>query len=380
MCEKAPFKRSISALEEIEDNPIEPLHKRPRLTQKNLQICEMQSSNANTNTPFQPLPSRPPTLSTAKTTKTKSVSASDSAFGDAALANHIYDHTTSLQPANIGYWNEVCSRSRDTASPDESQYQDYVYHIHAANSEATIIQHNQKLLKEYKGASEHGYRKTYNETLSEVPANIGFNNGLSNAQPDLLEGYDLAMYRPFPARKELQGTAVLKRGARATTLPHFAGEWKGPGKDLRQAASQAAYDGAIMVRGRTDALSYLHRSDPDNYANVATFTSDGTILDVYTHHSTFDGETTEYHQSQIKEVSLTASYDEYKKGRRILRNVQDATRDFASALKHDLVSNWNLRKDGNRGAAIVEGVNNAAEYAPTLRKELLGDGFGRCML
>ncbi|ESZ89824.1 hypothetical protein SBOR_9793 [Sclerotinia borealis F-4128] len=198
-------KRSLSASEEISVNSVEPSSKRPKLTEKNLHLCEMQSST----TQFQSQRSHPPTLSTTKTSRSNSIPTSDSMFGNAANTNHINDPITSTEPANLDDWKEIINRSRDTASPDEKD-----------------------------------------ETLCEVPPNLGFNNNLSHAQPDLLEGYDLSAFRPFEAREELGGTAVLKRGPSATTLPHFAGELKGPGKSLKKADMQAAYDAAIMVHGR----------------------------------------------------------------------------------------------------------------------------------
>ncbi|KAJ8070829.1 hypothetical protein OCU04_001190 [Sclerotinia nivalis] len=173
---------------------------------------------------------------------------------------------------------------------------------------------------------------------------MGFNNGLSPAQPDLLEGYDLTKFRPHPIQEKLK-FAILTPGMNATILAHFAGEWKGPGKDLRHAEIQAAYDGAIMVCGRKEALSSLDRSDLDNCAYVATFTSDGTILSIYSHHSTSDGTITEYHQTSIKNIMLTGSYDEYKRGLRMIRNVQDFAKDNAFILKDDLVSSWKLAKN-----------------------------------
>ncbi|KAF7868497.1 hypothetical protein EAF04_005028 [Stromatinia cepivora] len=343
LCEKNISKRSASAFEENNDNPIEPSRKRSRLTRENLQIFEMQSSNPNTFTQSQasqaPPLSTTKTSNTSKTSRTKSISASDSAFGDTALNNHIYDHMASLKAANLECWVDICNRSRDSGSPDEMEYEDYNHNIASARSEAGIVQHSQKLFKEYKGVSEHGYRKSFNEALSHIPSNMGSNNGLSPAQPDLLEGYDLTKFRPYPIQEELR-FAILKPGMNATTLAHFAGEWKGPGRDLRQAEIQAAYDGAIMVCGRKEALSSLGRSDPDNCAYVATFTSDGTILSMDSHHSTFDGKTTEYHQTLIKKIMLTGSYDEYKRGLRMMRNVQDFTKNNASSLKDDLVSSW----------------------------------------
>jgi len=79
-----------------------------------------------------------------------------------------------------------------------------------------------KLLKEY----ERGYRRVYNQALSDFPKNVGFNTGLFAPRPDIIEGLDLREFKSFPVRQELGGATVPTSENNATTLPHLAGEWK----------------------------------------------------------------------------------------------------------------------------------------------------------
>jgi hypothetical protein len=133
--------------------------------------------------------------------------------------------------------------------------------------------------------NEPGYHKSYNQAFNNFPKNVGFNNDLSAAQPDMVKGLDLTQFDPFPAREQLGGAATVYSGPEATTLPHLAGEWKGPGKDMILAQTQAAYDGACMVYGRNEARSFLEEPDPADHAFVSTFTTDGTTVNTFAHYS-----------------------------------------------------------------------------------------------
>lgn len=78
-------------------------------------------------------------------------------------------------------------------------------------------------------------------------------------------------FDPFPGGQQLGWAAVPALGPRAITLPHLAGEWEGPGKDMVLAQVRAEYDGGCMVYGRNQAVSFFNNLDPPGYA---TFTTD----------------------------------------------------------------------------------------------------------
>ncbi len=40
------------------------------------------------------------------------------------------------------------------------------------------------------------------------------------------------------------------------TLPHIAGEWKGPDGSMKEATLQSGYDGAALVYARNQALAH----------------------------------------------------------------------------------------------------------------------------
>lgn len=85
------------------------------------------------------------------------------------------------------------------------------------------------LLKSYDGP---GYQRSYNQAFSSFSQNVRFNNDLSAAQLDIVEALDIPEFDPFPVREQLGGAAIVYLGPQATILPHLAGEWKGPRKDI----------------------------------------------------------------------------------------------------------------------------------------------------
>ncbi len=103
-------------------------------------------------------------------------------------------------------------------------YNDYVDRVEGAGNEATVVIHTSELLKRY----PKGYRQAYNRAFTNLPGDVGFNNGLSAPQPDFVEGLEAEEYRPFPADDCVPGAALYRDDPRSITLPHIAGEWKGP--------------------------------------------------------------------------------------------------------------------------------------------------------
>jgi hypothetical protein len=189
------------------------------------------------------------------------------------------------------------------------------------------------LLKTYR---DDGYSTIYNKALLSIPQNVGFNDGLSAPKPDFVEGLDLTEFRPVPVRM-IKG-AVVRPGASATTLPHLTGEWKAPGKDMNLAELQAAYSGAALVYGRDQANEYLGAPDPPAHAVVCSFAMDGKTLNTYAHYSEQASPKAIYHQTEIESTNLLRSFDDYRKGRRQLRNLQDHAREESYRMRDRLVA------------------------------------------
>lgn len=306
-----------------------------------------------------------PTDSETKSTRSKqTTSTTDSGFQDIVFQNGVLNPNCSKPPANIELIQERIDRSRETASPSESDYRCFAAAIRRAPNEASVLYETSVLLQRY---NEPGYHKSYNQAFSNFPKNVGFNNDLSAAQPDMVEGLDLTQFDPFPAREQLGGAATVYAGPEATTLAHLAGEWKGPGKDMILAQTQAAYDGACMVYGRNQARSFLESPDPAGHAYVQTFTTDGTTLNTFAHYSSETQGQLKYHQFPTSSSLLISSHEDFKKSRQRLRNLQDNAKQTSENLRDELNKKWskNQRLDEDEDEAYEDSYELVPPIAST---------------
>jgi hypothetical protein len=97
---------------------------------------------------------------------------------------------------------------------------------------------------------------------------------------------------------------------------------------------------------RNQALSYIGKPNPPGHAEVTTFTTNGANLNFFAHYAapSEDG-TLEYHQYPYVSVNLK-KYQEFKDGRRGLRNEQDHAREQSYASRDQLKEHWKQRRDG----------------------------------
>lgn len=144
--------------------------------------------------------------------------------------------------------------------------------------------------------------------------------------------------------------AVLyKDNPGSLTLPHLAGEWKGPDGNMKEATLQSGYGGAALVFARNQALSLVGKPDPPGHAEITTFTTDGTNLNFYAHYATpSDDGALRYHQYQYASANVKDSYQGHKDGRKGLRNVQDRAKKQSYDLKDQLKEHWKQRCDSSK--------------------------------
>lgn len=96
--------------------------------------------------------------------------------------------------------------------------------IGEAPNKATIISEMLPLLKKYL----KGYKRALNYAFTGFTKDVGFNYALSAPQPDYVEGLGMEEYRPLRTDKHVNGAVLYEDNPRSVTLPHLAGEWKGP--------------------------------------------------------------------------------------------------------------------------------------------------------
>lgn len=305
----------------------------------------------------------------AKSSWTGTISTTAPGFALRAYKNGILDSRSSKPPSNIRPIHENLLQPRNSPSPTESEYKQYIRDVEGASNEATLlIRTNGKLLKEYQ---DKGYTKQFNHAFSSFPKNIGINNGLSAPQPDFVEGLEMQEYYPFPIDENFKGAVLYKDNPHSLTLPQLAGEWRFGGKDMDGAKLQGSYDGAALVYARNQALSYIRKPDLPGHSQVMTFTTDGINLNLFAHYaaqSSEDGRL-QYHQYPVNSTNLTGSRESFKDGRRGLRNAQDWARQQTYILRDELKEHWKEQCDALPNETAGEGPLTAAEATMGRRQE-----------
>lgn len=94
-----------------------------------------------------------------------------------------------------------------------------------------------------------------------------------------------------------------------------------------------------MVYGRGEALAYIDNPDPAGSSHVFTATSNDLLLNTFAHYAVKDPVTKkqEYHQYQLGSVAMTGTFQDYKRGRKQVRNLQDRGRKESLLLRDSLV-------------------------------------------
>ena len=171
--------------------------------------------------------------------KTSMTSTTIPGFNVKAIKNGIVPAPSSKAPANLMARRKRGAESLGTASPTESEHRGFVKRIKNAGNEATILWTTNKLLKEY---NDEDYVTATDRAFTGFPKYVGFNNDLSAPQPDFVEGSRMQDYLPFPVDEHVNGAVLYKDDPCSVTLPHIAGEWKGPTGNLKEAELQTGYD------------------------------------------------------------------------------------------------------------------------------------------
>ncbi|POS70131.1 hypothetical protein DHEL01_v211476 [Diaporthe helianthi] len=299
------------------------------------------------------------TVAESPSTGTKSTTASG--FAIQAYKNGILNSRLSKPPSNIRLIHDYNLRYRNSPSPTESEYKQYVRDVEGARNEATLLARtNGMLLKEYQ---DEGYTKVFNHAFSGFPKDAGVNNGLSAPQPDFVEGLEMQEYYPFPIDEYIKGAVLYKDDPCSLTLPQLAGEWRSRGKDMDGARLQSSYNGATLVFARNQALSYIGKPDPPGQSEVMTFTTDGTNLNLFAHYATRSSEDgrLQYYQYPVDSTNLTISHQGFKDGRRGLRNGQDWARQQAYNLRDELKGHWKQQCHAGPKETTGEGPLTAAD-------------------
>lgn len=291
-------------------------------------------------------------------------------FPQQLCENKVLFKTVSKPPTNL---NDIRTRlvanpSGVLVPPTESAYQAYVDTINRVRNETSMMVEMSGLLKKH---NDKAYNRIFNHAFTAFPrGGCGFNNELSPPQPDFIEGLNDNEFHPFPIRN-VRG-CVLYKNKLSVALPHLAGEWKGPSKNMEHAELQSAYDGAALVYARNRALAWMGTADPPGHAAVLTFTTDGSTINIFAHYAVpedgyelhHDETRNSYHQYLVLRKDLIADYESHEGGLRGLWNAQDYAKQQSYTLRDRLQQYWTQQKPRLRAPSTAALLSTSEEAQP----------------
>ena len=261
------------------------------------------------------------------------VSTTDVLFGQIARHNGILDHDSSIPPTNLKDIQLFLAQKRDSPDPGKTEFTDYERDVKRASNEiSTVLAVTSGILQKSRDPLYTGYP---NQHFANFPTNVGFNDGLSAARPDWIEGYLKDAFENNSIVERLDGVAVQTSGKFPIVLAHLAGEFKRRGGNMVCGSDQAAYDAAYLVYGRKQAQVLMHKADESGKAYVGSFVCDGQHLQISVHYTTKHPTSgaTEYRQYLMFDENIQRDLEHFINGRRHLRNLQDFSRRNANMIR-----------------------------------------------
>lgn len=300
----------------------------------------------------------------------RTISTTSERFENRALDNGVLDAVRSgKQEVADSDVKKKLIASRGSASPTQSQYNKFADRIvEASNEQGTIAVYSEYIFQDTEDTHfDIGYRRKEDKMWTEFPKNVGFNNGLPAPKPDMIEGFSRDSFPP--TIEHIKASRLVRDQPRYIALPHVAVEYKARGKSLHEAKVQAGYDGATMVYGRNEALKYIGKADPPRQPAVLTATVIGQKWNVYGHYAHPNDYTgkEEYYQCRMA-GGLMENLNEYKQGRKVLRNMQDFAREQSSDLRDSMKKKYDEHGSHQLGQhpANQTGSNSLASKSPSV--------------
>lgn len=307
----------------------------------------------------------------------RSISTTSEGFENRALENGVFDAVRSgKQTVADADVKKKLLASRGSTSPTQSQYNKFADRIvEASNEQGAIAVYSKYIFQDTEDAYfDIGYRRKEDKMWTEFPKNVGFNNGLSAPKPDIIEGFSRDTFPP--TIEYIKSSRIVRDEPKYVVLPHMAVEYKAREKSLHEAKVQAGYDGAAMVYGRNEALKFIGKADPPRRPAVLTATTTGQEWNVYAHYA-HPNEATgkeEYYQCRMASRSME-NLNEYKQGRRVLRNMQDFAREQASELRDSLHKDYN--ENGSTQFSQRPGTQKGSKSVASKSPSVSSNGSGQ---
>ena len=306
--------------------------------------------------------------SSSKTSSSsKSVPTTDPEFARIAEENGILDRFDSIDPVNLDEVRTRLEQSRNSPDPDLQDFKDFRKRIQLSQNEQGVGQAVISLLCRRTGEN---YTQVYDQKFIKFPSNVGFNDGLSPAKPDFVEGYIENTFKPYPLIPRLGGSAVPVPGRHPIALAHIAGEFKRMSGDMECAMWQAAYDAAILIYGRNQAGLAIGKPDEAKVACVGTFVSNGDQVHISVHYATnHASDQTVYHHCPIFSDNFILNHASFTLARKHLRNLQEWAMENATSLKTDLIAHYEASQARTTESPVLLILEGAVAEKPVESEE-----------
>lgn len=304
----------------------------------------------------------------------RSISATSEELENRPLLNGVLDALRSgkevVDDANV---KKRLLASRGSASPTQSQYNEFADRVvEASNEQETTAVYSKYIFQDTEDVYfDIGYRRKEDKMWTEFPKNVGFNNGLSAPMPDMIEGF---LRDTFPPTIEhIRSSKIVRDEPRYIAFPHMAVELESREKSLYEAKVRAGFDGAAMVYSRNEALRFIGKADPPRQPAVLTATTLGQEWNVYAHYAHPNDVTgkEEYYQCRMAGGSME-NLEEYKHGRKVLRNMQDFAREQSSNLRDSLHQDYD--ENGSRQLCQRPGIKQGGKPVASKSPSVASNG------
>ena len=345
LCPHNPNHQSRKRRPSIESGAKNP-PKRARLTKKNLKAFEKMAGRQRKSA------MKKSTVQWSSTTTT-----TEKDFATKLQRNGvIYSKFDAQAPDDVAEARELLNRQRESESPDQSDFEDYVVVTEEYKNEFGVgMAAYPFFAKKTTKRGSSGYFPRLNQIWSAVDNHL--TTGLSHTQPDLVESYREIDY-PSNAVETISGDLIPSSHSEA--MPAYAVEFKSSSGDMNEAKLQCAYDGALMTEGAHAIHAYMGKSDDDFYgrAQALTVSFNGRTLDFYTNHAvkisassyeesgkgvgksagaaTGTADAVEYHQYLLVSDDPRFSFEDFQTAYRHTRNAQDIGYKWATERKDAL--------------------------------------------
>lgn len=277
------------------------------------------------------------TITTAKkgSSDDKTIPLTDPQFSKMARENGILSMIGSREPSNIMDICAILETGRNSPTPGQTEFAAFRSDVEISGNEISVGVVVLSILKR----CDLPYKRALNQPFTKFPSKVGFNDGLSVAKPDLVEGYFAPAFKPYDFERPVADSAIPTQCEYPIAMSHLTGDFKKLGGNFRCGQHQAAYNAAFLVYARDQAGIAVNGPDKVDAAFVGSFICDGERLQISVHYSSKDSSgKTVYHQTPVFDRNIRMNRASFTDGRKHLRNLQDWAQENANEIRLALIA------------------------------------------